>query len=130
MIHIVKHFKINTGQQYVFFMFGSKEASKIKNNKILRWHLELSEYQFGISTALEKEHLSTNTITGMLFCVWSIITKEDSFRYVFPWGYSSASFIMVKNLPYSVDYVKSVCLKCSICVWFKAYMSSYRQPLI
>ena len=29
-------------------MYGAKNHSKIKNNKILRWRMELSEYDFDI----------------------------------------------------------------------------------
>ena len=31
-------------QQSVAYMYNSKNHSKIKNNKILRWRMELSEY--------------------------------------------------------------------------------------
>ncbi|XP_028405758.1 uncharacterized protein LOC114528328 [Dendronephthya gigantea] len=43
-----KHFTLITDQKSVPYMFDTKRRSKIKNNKIMRWRLELSTYYFDI----------------------------------------------------------------------------------
>ena len=42
------HFKIFTDQRSVAFMFNAKHSGKIKNDKIQRWRIELSNYTFDI----------------------------------------------------------------------------------
>ena len=43
-----KHFKLITHQKSVSFMFDQNTKSKVKNDKIYRWRLELSCYSFDI----------------------------------------------------------------------------------
>ena len=42
------HFKLITDQRSVKFMFDSKSNSKIKNDKIARWRIELSCFHYDI----------------------------------------------------------------------------------
>ena len=42
-------FKLITDQKSVAFMFDSKQKGKIKNDKIARWRMELSNYKFDIT---------------------------------------------------------------------------------
>ena len=46
---IGRHFKLITDQKPVAFMFNSKTTSKIKNEKIARWRIELSCFSFDVS---------------------------------------------------------------------------------
>ena len=41
-----RHFDLVTDQRSVSFMLDLKHASKIKNDEILRWRLELAAYDF------------------------------------------------------------------------------------
>jgi hypothetical protein len=43
-----KHFKLITDQKSVAYMFDTKRHSKIKNDKVMRWRIELSMYDFDI----------------------------------------------------------------------------------
>ena len=43
-----KRFRIVTDQRSVSFMYDNKNCEKIKNAKILRWRIELSQYQYEI----------------------------------------------------------------------------------
>ena len=43
---IGKHFNLVTDQRSLLFMFDLKHPSKVKNDKIQRWRLELSPYDF------------------------------------------------------------------------------------
>ena len=43
-----RHFTVITDQQSVAFIYSAKDHSKIMSNKILRWLIELCEYDFDI----------------------------------------------------------------------------------
>ena len=43
-----RYFRIVTDQRSVSFMFSAKHSSKIKNEKIMRWRMELANYYFDI----------------------------------------------------------------------------------
>ena len=44
-----KHFKLITDQKSVAYMFDTKRHSKIKNDKVMRWRIELSMYDFELT---------------------------------------------------------------------------------
>ncbi|KAG8183811.1 hypothetical protein JTE90_027736 [Oedothorax gibbosus] len=43
-----RHFEVLTDQRSVAFMFDQQHSSKIKNEKIMRWRLELANFKFDI----------------------------------------------------------------------------------
>ena len=43
-----RHFKIITDQKSISYMYDNKHKSKIKNDNISRWRVELSQYKFDI----------------------------------------------------------------------------------
>ncbi|GFU38108.1 retrovirus-related Pol polyprotein from transposon opus [Trichonephila clavipes] len=43
-----KHFEVFTDQQAVAFVFNQQHGSKIKNEKLIRWRLELASFKFDI----------------------------------------------------------------------------------
>ncbi|GFY16815.1 retrovirus-related Pol polyprotein from transposon opus [Trichonephila clavipes] len=43
-----KHFEVFTDQQAVAFVFNQRYGSKIKNEKLIRWRLELASFKFDI----------------------------------------------------------------------------------
>ncbi|GFT30801.1 retrovirus-related Pol polyprotein from transposon gypsy [Trichonephila clavipes] len=43
-----KHFEVFTDQQAVAFVFNQRHGSKIKNEKLIRWRLELASFKFDI----------------------------------------------------------------------------------
>ena len=45
---IGRQFKLTTDQKSVFFIFNNQREGKVKNEKIERWRLELSEFRFDI----------------------------------------------------------------------------------
>jgi len=44
-----RHFKIVTDQRSVAFMYNNNNHGKIKNDKVLQWRMELSEFDFDIA---------------------------------------------------------------------------------
>ena len=43
-----RHFLIKRDQRSVAYMFNTKQRGKIKNDKVMRWRIELSCYNFDI----------------------------------------------------------------------------------
>ena len=62
-----KHFRLITDQKSVSFMFNSKCAGKVKNDKIQCWRLELASYNFDISYRPGAENIPADTFTR-LYC--------------------------------------------------------------
>ena len=58
-----KRFKLVTDQQSVAYMFEAKHKSKIKNDKIQRWRIELSTYNFDIVYRCGAENVLADTLS-------------------------------------------------------------------
>ena len=100
------------------FMFNSNHHSRIKNDKILRWHLELSCYSFDIIYRPGVD----NTVADA-FSRASCASVHDSYNSLLqlhcslchPGITHMMAFIRSKNLPYSLEEVKKVISTCKIC---------------
>lgn len=118
---MARPFKITTDQQAVSFMFNSRQSSRIKNDKILRWRLELSPYQYEICFRPGKENLSADALSRVCALIPRSLEKlrELHSSLCHPGITRLAHFVKCKNLPYSLDDVSTVCQQCSICAELK-----------
>ena len=57
------HFTLITDQKSVAYMFNTKRRSKIKNDKIMQWRLELSMYDFDIVYRAGEESIPADTFS-------------------------------------------------------------------
>lgn len=112
-----RHFTIITDQQAVSFMFHMKNSSKIKNDKIMRWRLELSEYHFDIHYRPGLANVPSDTLSRACFTSASTCASlEDIHASLCHPGVTRLNhFVRTKNLPYSLEDVKRVCSQCSVC---------------
>ena len=58
-----KHSTLITDQHSVSYMLDSKHRSKIKNDKIMRWRIELSTYNFDIFYRCGAENIPADTFS-------------------------------------------------------------------
>ena len=111
------HFTIVTDQKSVSFLFSTQQTSKIKNDKLARWRLELSEYQFNITyrpgsqntaaDALSRITCATTTDTGLLQTLHGKLCHPGVARFY--------HYIRTRNLPYSLSEVRQVVNSCDVC---------------
>ena len=62
-----RHFSIKTDQRSVAYMFNNKQRGKIKNDKIMRWRMELSCYSFNMVYRPGAENIAPDTFSRS-FC--------------------------------------------------------------
>eukprot|EP00794_Sanderia_malayensis_P013431 gene13431-14811_t len=57
------HFKLTTDQKSVSYMFNQTHHGKFKNDKIMRWRIELSCYSFDIEYRPGKDNVAPDTLS-------------------------------------------------------------------
>ena len=74
-----KHFKIVTDQQAVSFMFDVNHSSKIKNEKIQRWRLQLSSFSFDIVYRPGFDNVPPDTFSN-IGCSSMVLSRSTAVR--------------------------------------------------
>ena len=127
-----KHFKLVTDQQSVAYMFEAKHKSKIKNDKIQRWRIELSTYNFDIVYRCGAENVPADTLSRIR-CMSLTVNKlyELHNALCHPGISRMMHFVRARNLPFSVEDVKKMTNNCKICAEVKPRYTRWAQtPLI
>ena len=103
-----RRFVIRTDQRSVRFMFDKQHKSKIKNDKILRWRMEQSCYDFDIMYRPGPENISPD-IFSRSHCGTvcngqdSLVTFHEALCHP-----GVTRFVKSKNMPYSVENMRQV----------------------
>ena len=128
-----KHFTLITDQRSVSYMFDKEHSNSIKNNKLMRWRLELAAYKYSIIYRPGDKNAAADTLTRA-FC-GAVVNDEklheihDSLCH--PGITRTLHFIRTRNLPYSTDDVKRVISKCKVCAEVKPrFYRPLNSPLI
>ena len=58
-----RHFTLKTDQRSVAFMFDSRKRTKIKNNKIQAWQLELGSFSYDVEYHPGKNNVAPDSFT-------------------------------------------------------------------
>ena len=115
-----KHFKIITDQRSVSFMFDSRKKTKVQNNKIQCWRLELAEFNYTIEYRPGHENVAADALTRA-YCASSYQSKLKSLHDEL--GHPGVTrlyhYVKNKNLPFSTAEVKDVCSSCQTCAEVK-----------
>ena len=125
-------FTLKTDQKSVDYMFDLRHKGKIKNDKFLRWRLELSCYSFDIVYRPGKDNVPPDTLSRATCAA----ATEDSLYNLHealchPGVIRLIHFVRTKNLPYSFDEIKKMTSQCRDCCECKPqYHCPERIPLI
>jgi len=111
-----KHFTLRTDQKSVDIMFDQKHKGKIKNDKILRWRIELPCYSFDIVYKLGWDNIPPDALSR-ISCA---LPNDELLRQLHdalchPGVTRLPHFIRICNLPYSIAHIKRVVSNCQIC---------------
>jgi len=115
---IGRRFTLKTDQRSVSFMFDKHQKSKIKNDKIMRWRMELSCFDFDIVYRPGKENVAPDAFSRS----WCLSVCGDT-RPLFelhsslchPGVTRMYHFVKSRNMPYSVEDVRRITNACQIC---------------
>ena len=113
-------FTLVTDHQSVTFVFDRKKRSKIKNNKIQSWRLELASVAYHIQFRPRKQNIAPDTLTRS-FCANSHNRNLQKLHenLCHPGISRFAHYVRAKNLTFSVEDVKKMCLSCQVCAELK-----------
>ena len=131
---INSHFKLITDQKSVSFIYDKKFKGKVKNDKIQRWKIELSQFQFDIVYRPGPENLAADALSRAV-CGASM-TEENNLRKLHetlchPGVTRMLHFVKTKNLPYSLEDIKNVTSKCHACAELKPqFFKPPKQTLV
>ena len=116
-----RHFSIKTDQRSVVYMFDNKQKGKIKNEKIMRWRIELSCYSFDIIYRPGPENVPPDALSRA-FCAAVPSTgdlAEVHNSLCHPGVTRMFHFVKTRNLPYSMDDVRQMTKACRVCAEYK-----------
>jgi len=122
-----RRFKIVDDQRSVAFMYDNNNHGKTKNGKVLRWRMELSEFDSDI--AYRSGNL--NAAPDALSRVYCAAMRENTLYNIHvslchPGITRLNHYVRAKNLPYSVDDVRKVVHDCTVCAEVKPNL--YKPP--
>ena len=120
-------FTLVTDQRSVSFMFDNHRASKIKNDKILRWRLELSPFQYQIVYRPGKLNIPADTLSRACpITSCSLLKLHEDLCH--PGIARFYHFVKTKNLPYSMEDVKKMTASCEACAKLKPQFYKPNNP--
>ena len=124
-----RHFTLKTDQRSVAFMFDSRKRTKIKNNKIQAWRLELGSFSYTLEYRPGKDNVAPDSFTRAFSASMSSNNLEEIHIGLCHLGVTRMlHFIKSKNLPYSTEEVKKVCSACRSCAELKPQFYRPQQP--
>lgn len=113
---IGRHFEVFTDQKSVAFMFDQYHNSKIKNEKIMRWRLELASFKFDIIYRPGSRNATADTLSRITATSCPEVNLNELHDALCHPGITRMyHWIRSKNLPFSLDEVKKITNSCNIC---------------
>ena len=111
-------------------MFDNAQKGKIKNDKIQRWRIELSNYSYDVVYRPGSENADADALSRAT-CSATTSGSMDNLKEIHdslchPGITRMCHFVKSRNLPYSVQEVKQIVANCRVCQELKP--SFYRPP--
>ena len=124
-----------TNQRSLSFIFDLKHPSKVKNDKIQPWRLELPSYDFSAIYRPANKNNAIDTFSQAISS--SVVSASGSLKSLHdslchPGITRMWHYVNTKNLPYSFEEVKTMVKSCKGCPEVKAtfYKPEISQHLI
>ena len=128
---IGRKFKLVTDQKSISYMFDNKRKSKIKNMKIARWRLDLSQYKFTISYRPGPENVAADTFSRIASVGHYMQDLHELHEQLCHPGVTRLShFVRTRNLPYTQENVRTVTNNCKSCAFLKPQFLRSKGTLI
>lgn len=129
---IGNHFKLITDQRSVSFMLDNTKHGKVKNDKIMRWRLELSCFNYDIIYRPGKDNLAADAFSRICSVILDPVKKllELHSTLCHPGVTRLYHYVKSKNLPYSLEEVRRVSSSCTVCAQIKPRFYKHQGTLI
>jgi len=115
-----RHFKLKTDQRSVVYMFDNRKRTKIRNNKIQGWRLELASFSYTVEHRPGKDNVAPDSFTRAYTSSMSTPSLAEIHNALCHPGVTRLlHYIRSKNLPYSTDDIKRTCSSCKLCAELK-----------
>ena len=111
-----RRYTVVTDQRSVSFMYDVRHSSKIKNKKIMRWRMQLNEFDFEVVFRPGK----LNSVPDALSRAYCVSLHESTLYTIHaslchPGITRLYHFVRAKNLPYSLADVRKTVECCRVC---------------
>ena len=125
-------FTLITDQRSVSFMFNTNTKSRrIKNDKLLRWRMELSTYNYEILHRPGRLNESPDALSRVCALPTVPNLKQIHDELCHPGITRLLHFVKSRNLPFSVEEIRTVVRSCPICLECKPqFFKPDTSPLI
>ena len=113
-------------------MFDCKALGRIKNDKIQRWRVELSPFNYSIQYRPGHENVVPDCLSRA-FCAANVTRPlmELHASLCHPGVTRMSHFVRARNLPYSIDEIRRTIACCAICAKMKPrFFKPETSPLI
>lgn len=128
---IGRHFEVFTDQRSVAFMFDQQHRSKIKNEKIMRWRLELACFKYDIVYRPGSKNSTADALSRISAAITSRTDlMELHVALCHPGITRMVHWVRSKNLPFSVEEVKKTIGACLTCHELKPCFHKNKGTLI
>ena len=118
-----KPFTLITDQRSVAFMLDNRKRTKVKNNKIQEWRLELGSFDYTIRYRPGGENFAADTLTRASCANITELSRTNLTAIhnglCHPGVTRLLHFVRSKNLPFSTEDVKRECSSCKVCAEIK-----------
>ncbi|XP_069779187.1 uncharacterized protein [Narcine bancroftii] len=117
-----RRFTLLTDQRAVSFMFSNTQRGKIKNDKIARWRIELSTFNYDILYRPGKLNDPPDALSrGTCASIQMDRLRKLHEALCHPGVTRFAHFVKARNLPYTVEEIRSMTRACAVCAECKPH---------